>query len=218
MRRFTNLGAPATGKPAPLASIDRKPDRAQLGAAVAACRPYLLRVALVQLRDREAAEDVVQEALMAAYGALDRFAGKSSVKTWLTGILKNKILDAWRRRKREPVAAADLEGELDVSDIDEVFERDAACPWHSGPEQWRDPAAAWEQTKFFDMVDFCLHRLPPSTARVFMMRELFEMEAHEICRELSITQSNLGVLMYRARMALRQCLELHWFAPAPEAG
>ena len=70
---------------------------------------------------------------------------------------------------------------------------------------------------FFDMVDFCLHRLPPGTARVFMMRELFEMEAREICRELSITQNNLGVLMYRARMALRQCLEAHWFLHASEA-
>jgi RNA polymerase sigma-70 factor (ECF subfamily) len=217
MRGSGNLGV-LPSPPAPVESIDPRSDGARFGAAVAACRPYLLRVASVQLRDRELAEDVVQEALVAAYDGLDRFTGRSSIKTWLTGILKNKILDVWRRRKREPVTAADLQAELDVSDIDELFDSHAPHVWRGGPQLWTDPAKAWEQTAFFDMVDFCLHRLPPSTARVFVMRELFEMEAHEICDELSITQNNLGVLMYRARMALRHCLELNWFARTPEVG
>lgn len=197
--------------------MHRSENRSEFETAAAACRPYLLRVAMVQLRDRDLAEDVVQESLITAYRGLDRFAGKFTVKTWLTGILKNKILDALRRRKREPVTATELQAELDLSDVEEFFDHSEGRLWETGPEQWRDPAASWEQKAFFDMVDFCLHRLPPGTARVFMMRELFEMEAREICRELSINQSNLGVLMYRARMALRQCLEAHWFLHAPEA-
>lgn len=197
--------------------MHRSENRSEFETAAAACRPYLLRLAMVQLRDRDLAEDVVQETLMAAYGGLHRFAGRSTVKTWLTGILKNKVLDALRRRTREPIQASSLQTELDLSDIDEFFQQNGARVWESGPEQWRDPAASWEQKAFFDMVDFCVHRLPPSTARVFMMRELFEMEAREICSELSITQSNLGVLMYRARMALRQCLESNWFSGSAEA-
>lgn len=193
------------------------PQALDFEAAVAACRPYLLRVAMVQLRDRDLAEDVVQETLMAAYGGLERFARRSTVKTWLTGILKNKVLDALRRGRREPVKAGELQAELDLGDIDEFFDHSEARVWELSPEYWRDPAASWEEKAFFDMVDFCLRRLPSSTARVFTMRELFEMEAHEICRELSITESNLRVLMYRARMALRQCLESNWFA-APSAG
>lgn len=198
-------------------SMDRSRSRAAFEAAAAACRPYLVRVAMVQLRDRDLAEDVVQETLMAGYGGLDRFAGGSTVRTWLTGILKHKILDALRRRKREPVNATELQAELDLSDIEEVFDHSPARLWETGPGDWRDPAASWEQKAFFDMVDFCLHRLPPGTARVFMMRELFEMETREICRELSITEGNLRVLMYRARMGLRRCLESNWFLHPAEA-
>ena len=61
------------------------------------------------------------------------------------------------------------------------------------------------------MMDFCLEKLPPNTARVFMMREVMELESDEICKELSITPTNLWVIMYRARMSLRECLEQNWF-------
>jgi len=191
-------------------------DTRDFEAAAIACRPYLLRVAMVQLRDRDLAEDVVQETLLSAFGGLDRFEGQSTVKTWLTAILKHKVLDALRRRKRDPVDASALEGELDLGDIDEFFASQGERAWENGPGPWGDPAAAWEEKRFFDMVDFCLQRLPASTARAFTMRELFEMETREICRELSITESNFRVLMYRARMALRACLESNWFLQPSE--
>ncbi len=88
-------------------------------------RAYLLRVARLQLRDDAQAEDVVQETLLAALSG-SGFSGKSSLKTWLTGILKHKIVDAIRRKQREPVAVSgfgDLDDELDIEDFDAMFDR-----------------------------------------------------------------------------------------------
>ncbi len=175
-------------------------------------RGYLLRVARLQLRDEALAEDVVQETLLAALSG-SGFSGKSSLRTWLTGILKHKVVDAIRKKQREPVAAAafgDLESEVDIEDFDGMFKDNGA--WDARPADWGDPAAALDRRQFFDMMDFCLEKLPPNTARAFMMREVMELETDEICKELTITANNLWVILYRARMSLRQCLEQHWFA------
>jgi RNA polymerase sigma-70 factor (ECF subfamily) len=175
-------------------------------------RGYLLRVAQLQLRDRDSAEDCVQDTLLAALSG-SGFAGKSSLKTWLTGILKHKIVDAIRRKQREPVVVAafgDIDSELDIEDFDALFKDNGA--WESKPAEWGDPEACLGQRQFFDMMDFCLEKLPPNTARVFMMREVMELESDEICIELAITSNNLWVILYRARMALRECLEKNWFA------
>ena len=172
-------------------------------------RRYLLRVAQLQLRDADAAEDAVQETLVAALSARDGFTGRSSVKTWLTGILKHKIVDAIRRKAREP-AFAQLDDESRIEDFDAMF--DASGHWENPPADWGNPESDLSRQQFFDVVQFCLEKLPPNTARVFMMREVMELDGDEICKELTITSTNLWVILYRARMALRQCLEQHWFA------
>ncbi len=174
-------------------------------------RGYLLRVAQLQLRDADAAEDVVQETMLAALAG-SGFSGKSTLRTWLTGILKHKIVDVIRRRQREAVPLASLapEGsELDLDEVDGLF-RDNGT-WATPPMRWSDPEGALEQREFFDVVELCLERLPPATARVFLMREVLELESEEICRELAITANNLWVILYRARVALRMCLEKNWF-------
>jgi len=176
---------------------------------IEAQRRYLLRVALLQLRNKDLAEDVVQETMLAALEGQSGFSGRSSVKTWLTGILKHKIVDAIRRKSREP-ARSSLEEESRIDEFDALF--DQTGHWESPPAEWADPEAQMSQRQFFDVVEFCLDRLPPNTARVFMMREVMELESAEICKELSITSTNLWVILYRARVALRQCLEEHWFA------
>jgi len=172
-------------------------------------RGYLLRVAVLQLRDNALAEDVVQDTLVAALQGAAGFSGRSSLKTWLTGILKHKVIDAIRRKTREP-SATPLDEETQLEDMDALF--DETGHWDNPPADWGDPEAALSRAQFMDAMQLCLEKLPPNTARVFMMREVMELESEEICKELAITSTNLWVILYRARMALRQCLEQSWFA------
>jgi len=166
-------------------------------------RGYLLRVAVLQLRDSDLAEDVVQDTLVAA------LQGAGGLKTWLTGILKHKIVDAIRKKGRGPIVSS-LDEECQIDDFDALF--DESGHWENPPATWGDPEGELSRSQFFDIVDFCLEKLPPNTARVFMMREMMELDGEEICKELSITSTNLWVILYRARVALRQCLEQNWFA------
>jgi RNA polymerase sigma-70 factor (ECF subfamily) len=173
-------------------------------------RRYLLRVAQLQLRDEALAEDVVQETLVAALSARDGFSGRSSLKTWLTGILKHKIVDAIRQKQRQPIIMATFEEETDLDDFDPLFKDNGG--WAAPPADWGDPENALSRREFMDVMEACLEKLPANTARVFVMREVMELASDEICKELTITTNNLWVILYRARMALRQCLEQNWFA------
>jgi RNA polymerase sigma-70 factor (ECF subfamily) len=177
---------------------------------LAAHRDYLLRVARLSLRDADAAEDVVQETLVAALSGRERFSDRSSVRTWLTGILKHKIIDAIRQKQRQPIAAVNFGAEADLHAFDPLFTDSGA--WEAPPADWGDPVNALSRQEFMEVLARCLERLPPATARVFMMREVYELESDEICKELTITANNLWVILYRARMALRHCLEQNWFA------
>ena len=185
-------------------------DASVFTAELDAHRRYLLRVAQLQLRDADLAEDVVQETLLAALAAREGFSGRSSIKTWLTGILKHKIVDAIRQKQRQPIIMATFEEETDLEDFEPMFRDNGG--WAAPPADWGDPETALTQIEFMHVMDACLERLPPNTARVFMMREIMELTSDEICKELTITANNLWVILYRARMALRQCLEQNWFA------
>jgi RNA polymerase sigma-70 factor (ECF subfamily) len=174
---------------------------------IEALRPYLLRFAALELRNPETAEDCVQEALLAALAAEASFEGRSNLRTWLTGILKHKIVDAIRRGKRErPVE--DLEDE--AGELEALF--DETGHWREPPQPWDNPDGALHQKQFLQALEDCLACLPARTAQIFMLREHLGLEVAEICKELGLTATNCGVLLYRARMALRQCLEKNWFA------
>ena len=171
-------------------------------------RSYLVRYAILQLRDPHLAEDVVQETLVAAIENRSKFSAQSSLRTWLVGILKHKILDLMRRQAREPqLNVADGEDENDL--IDSLFEKDGH--WSAPPQAWADPEKSMENTHFWETFEQCNQRMPVNTARAFMMREFMEMSTEEICQELSISTTNCWVLLHRARLALRECLDLHWF-------
>ena len=172
-------------------------------------RPYLLRYASLQLRDRAAAEDAVQEALLAALAGEANFAGRANLRTWLTGILKHKIVDTIRRQSRER-PAADLETEGDDGEFDSLF--DKRGHWTEMPDAWQQPEGALGQKQFLAALEACLRALPERTARVFMMREHLGLDTSEICKELGITATHCWVLLHRARMALRLCLQTNWFA------
>ena len=169
-------------------------------------RPYLLRFASLQLRDRQAAEDAVQDTLLAALAGEAGFAGRSNLRTWLTGILKHKIVDAIRRSARE---ATLLPPEADTAEFDALF--DQTGHWSAMPAAWGDPDAALGQKQFFAALEECLSRLPAKTSEAFLLREHLGLETGEICKELGVTATHCWVLLYRARMALRECLETSWF-------
>ena len=169
----------------------------------------LLKIARLQLHgDATLAADVVQETLMAAIQGAAEFRGASSPKTWLIGILKYKVLDALRSRARQPLSMSDLDPELDTGDLDALF--DDAGVWQTTPREWSDPAHSAQQLGFLQMLEFCLAELPRHSGRAFMLREMFELDTAEICQLLALTPNHLGVLLYRARMTLRKCLEDHW--------
>jgi len=172
-----------------------------------ALRPYLLRYASLQLRDAASAEDAVQEALLAALAGEKGFAGRANLRTWATGILKHKIVDIIRRQAKEPALPVDVGDDPEA--IDALF-RDNGH-WAERPAGWSDPDGALEQSQFFRALELCLERLPSRTAQVFMMREHLGQETAEICKELAITPTHCWVLLYRARMVLRECLQQTWF-------
>jgi len=183
------------------------PPPADFRAQIEALRPYLLRFASLQLRDAAAAEDAVQEALLAALAGEARFAGRANLRTWLTGILKHKIVDAVRRQAREPLLPQERDEAPD--DFDALFERNGH--WAERPAGWRDPDNALEQAQFFRALEACLAQLPARTAQAFMMREHLGLDTPEICKELEITPTHCWVMLYRARMTLRECLQQTWF-------
>lgn len=180
---------------------------------LAGFRKEMLRFAVLQLRDEASAEDAVQEAVVAALEGADRFANKAQLKTWLFAILKNKIVDLIRRRVREP-NAAQPEEEFGEGDFDPLFDQRDHWNRDTRPSNWGDPAKSFENTRFWAVFEVCMNRLPPGTARVFMMREMLGLDTDEICKELAMSTNNCWVVLHRARMGLRLCLEEKWFAGA----
>lgn len=173
---------------------------------------YLFRYALARLRDPVKAEDAVQETFLAALKA-GNFAGRSAEKSWLTGILKNKIFDHFRKAGRETTFT-----DLDFY-ADEESDRFAADGlgkggWiHDlGPVEWpADPGASLDNEVFWKTFNECAGKLPPKVSAVFCLREMDGVEGRVICGLLNISESNLWVMLHRARMALRRCLETNWF-------
>jgi RNA polymerase sigma-70 factor, ECF subfamily len=180
-------------------------------AMLAEHRPVLFRYALLQLKDNELAEDAVQETLLAAWQSSSDFQGKAGIRTWMIGILKHKIADSWRRIARE-VITPDFD-QIDNDDgealEDELFMSNGH--WNSGPNAWSDPEASFKQMEFWAIYETCQNNLPPKMARVFMLRELVGLEADEVCLETGLSDANYWVTMHRARLRLRECLEIHWF-------
>jgi RNA polymerase sigma-70 factor (ECF subfamily) len=182
-----------------------------LDAELAELHPLLLRYARAQLRHDSLAEDVVSETLLALIEKPEGFAGRSSLRTYATGILKHKILDVLRTRGREVHIEPLDEQSMDEA-LDALFAADGH--WQDKPAAWQQPERALEQSQFFETLQRCVDKLPAKLGRIFMMREWLEMETEVICAELGITANHCGVMLYRARMGMRECLELNWFAGA----
>jgi RNA polymerase sigma-70 factor (TIGR02943 family) len=174
---------------------------------------YLFSYALTRLRDPDMAADFVQETFLAALKAQQNFAGKSSPKSWLVGILKNKIVDHFRRASRE-TSFTDLEFLKDEMQDCFIAEGVFKDGWlhERGPVEWdTHPGASLDREEFWKTFQECAGKLPGNVARVFLLREIDDVASEEICRVMNITPNNLWVMLHRARMALRRCLEANWF-------
>jgi RNA polymerase sigma-70 factor (ECF subfamily) len=172
-------------------------------------RIYLMRFARLQLRNDAWAEDVVSETLLAALAKPQSFGNRSQLKTWLVGILKHKVIDQIRSNARE-VAAPDHGTDDEGDELDRlIFKADGH--FASSPGDWGDPQQTLQQSQFFKVLDACVERLPPALGRLFLMREWLELSCEEVCKELSLTPTHLYVQLHRARLRLRECLNIHWF-------
>lgn len=167
---------------------------------------YLYQYAMSRLHHEEQASDMVQETLLAAWKGWEKFAGKSSVRTWLVGILKHKIIDHIRKEIRNRKLSEAVESDPTSS----LFNADGS--WIEAPRNWKEnPQELCENGQFQQVLQNCISKLPEKQQVVFKMRELTGEDSETICKEAEITSTHLHVLIHRARLALRRCLEFNWF-------
>ena len=173
----------------------------------------LFHFALARVKDRTVAEDLVQETFLAAVKSKDRFRGQSTEKTWLFGILKHKVIDYYRRKKTVMYEQDLTDG---VENLDAFFSAKGA--WRDMPQHWRlNPGKSHQVREFLDHFYQCLADLPPKTAEVFASREIDGLSTKEISKRFEITAGNCWVILYRARVLLRKCLELAGLGPVRKA-
>jgi RNA polymerase sigma-70 factor (ECF subfamily) len=182
------------------------------GAWVKTYADYLYSLALIKVGNKETAEDLVQETFLSAYKAKDTFKNESSEKTWLTAILKNKIIDHYRKKD----VLKDVSGY--ISDTNEGFDEhffDAQNGhWlvESEPLAWKELAdAKVNSNEFNKIIQYCIQKMPTKLVPVFVAKFLDEAESDFICKEFNITSSNYWVIIHRAKVLIRSCLEKNWF-------
>ena len=167
---------------------------------------HLYRYALVRLRDHSIAQDMVQETLLAAIKAQDRFDGRRPIRAWLMGILKHKVVDYIRKKSRESY----------IEDLQQPGQESAFLMEHFGianrtPPPWKfNPRKAFEQKEFWDVFTKCLSKLEEKMHRAFVLRELEDEETEEVCKQMKITPNYLWVILHRAREQLKGCLSENW--------
>lgn len=176
---------------------------------LAQLRHDMVRFARLQLRNQELAEDAVQDALTAAFTASGSFEHRASMKTWVFSILKNKIVDLLRDRWNKN--RIDFTEDGDVADFDILFQKNEHWKREEKPTSWGNPEQSLADRQFWEVFEVCMDNLPETMARVFAMREFLGLEANEICKELDLSASNCWVILHRARMHLRLCLQQRWF-------
>jgi RNA polymerase sigma-70 factor (ECF subfamily) len=168
-----------------------------------------------RINKREVAEDLVQETFLSALKGRDSYLGNASEKTWLISILKRKIIDYYRKKSTQ--------NELNIFDKDakddfmnHFFDGDGGQNGHwtekASPQEWKkDLQPGVESDEFNSILKNCLGKMPEKWSAVFVLKNMEDMTAEEICKELGITSSNYWVLMHRAKLQLRECMETNWF-------
>lgn len=175
-------------------------------------RLYLLKFAILHTRDKQLAEDLVQDTLLVAFDEKKAQQRQGELQPWLFGVLRNKILDVYRERKRRPSVSF----EIDLDDVSDAFDEREHWLREQRPNQWQTPDGHFENQQFWRVFEACVSKLPPHSGRVYSMRELLEMEVDDICEQLGCSSNQLYVALHRARFRLRECLDMNWFTSAQE--
>jgi RNA polymerase sigma-70 factor (ECF subfamily) len=173
---------------------------------------YLYSLALIKVSNKETAEDLVQETFLSAFKAKDSFKNGSSEKTWLTAILKNKIIDHYRKKD----VLKDVTSYISDTEkgFDEHFFNEPDGHWlsESAPLAWKELAdAKVNSNEFNKIIQYCIQKMPTKLVPVFVAKFLDEAESEFICKEFNITSSNYWVIIHRAKVLIRSCLEKNWF-------
>ena len=192
------VGAPETRDP---------PERPDVSHWVDEHADVLFRYALQRVRRRDVAEELVQETFLAALRAYQDFAGRSSERTWLVGILRHKVVDHIRKASK---ARSQRQEQAEDMSLEAFFEKNGH--WKNRASDWgSDPAGLLEKRDFWTVFEKCFSGLPRGLADTFVLHELEGRQASEVCTDLAISESNLWVRLHRARILLKECLEKHWF-------
>ena len=167
---------------------------------------YLYNYAISRTHSTQIAEDLVQDTFLSALKAKGSFKGKSSEKTWLIAILKRKIIDYYRQNTRNI--------DSNYSDNPVPFKTSGRYTGHwienQAPQEWNIENSI-ENKELLEIIRYCLSQLPPKWSSCFSLKNLEELSNKEICKELAVSESNLWVMLHRARLQLRKCIEINWF-------
>ncbi|MBN2614451.1 MAG: sigma-70 family RNA polymerase sigma factor [Bacteroidales bacterium] len=168
---------------------------------------YLYNYAWSRVHSKQLAEDLVQDTFVSALNAMDSFRGESTVRTWMLSILRRKVVDHYRKKSTQ--------NEKTTLSFESPFEDESGTKGHwimeRAPKDWQWQSGYPMRSKEFQSImESCLSQLPEKWKSVFVLKVMEEIESSEICKEVGCTSSNFWVILHRARLQLRECIEKKW--------
>jgi RNA polymerase sigma-70 factor (ECF subfamily) len=175
---------------------------------VASYADFLYAFALKRIQDPEVSKDLLQDTFMAGIKNISNFKGISSEKTWLTSILKNKIIDYYRKKACEIMVSDTVTATIQD---DKFFESNGHWKLQYFPEKWSIEETGYVENKELKRVlERCIKKLPVLWSMVFNLKYLEEEDSKKICKELGISASNFWVIIHRSKVSLRECISDNW--------
>lgn len=176
---------------------------------------YLYTYAYNRVNDEDTAQDLVQDTFLSGLKGAEGFKGEASEKTWLVSILKRKIIDHYRKNAVRKEQSFEESEQYKVA-YGHYFTEEGFIPgdWHKGsaPKEWNISAdkSSLERNEFQKILKACMDKLPANWRSAFSLKYLEEEESEEICKQMEITSSNYWVIIHRAKLQMRECLEKNW--------
>jgi RNA polymerase sigma-70 factor (TIGR02943 family) len=176
---------------------------------------YLFTYAFMRINDEDEARDLVQETFLSALKAKNLFKGEAAEKTWLVSILKRKVIDLYRKNAVRKEESFEESEQYKVA-YGHYFTEEGFIKgeWNkqTRPSEWNfNENSPIEKNEFKKILSACIGKLPKTWASVFTLKHIEEEESEKICKELEISSSNYWVILHRAKLQMRECLEKNWF-------